>query len=244
MLTVLHLAPHPDDEALGAGATLIGLREAGHRVINLACGLGRRADHARRRAELEEACRRAGFELEVHDPPLDISSGDDLALAQARLAETLAELIPGRDVSVLVSPSPHDRHHGHQVVGRAAHEAVRGVERPGLHWWTWALWGELPRPTLVAPFGEERLARVLEVLSAHAGELARNDYAALLPARATVNRILGAERAFGYGQPGLDSPYADLFTEEVEVDGRWKVAAPRVLDPSALDDPLSPATCR
>jgi len=31
---VLHLAPHPDDEALGAPATLLALRDAGHRVIN------------------------------------------------------------------------------------------------------------------------------------------------------------------------------------------------------------------
>jgi LmbE family N-acetylglucosaminyl deacetylase len=45
VLTVLHLAPHPDDEVLGAGATLLGLREAGHRVINLACSRGRPDQH-------------------------------------------------------------------------------------------------------------------------------------------------------------------------------------------------------
>jgi len=34
---VLHLAPHPDDEALGAlgaPATLLALRDASHRLIN------------------------------------------------------------------------------------------------------------------------------------------------------------------------------------------------------------------
>ena len=60
MLTVLHLSPHPDDEVLGAGATLLGLREAGHRVINLACSLGRPEQQDRRRAEVTDACRRAG----------------------------------------------------------------------------------------------------------------------------------------------------------------------------------------
>ena len=48
MLTVLHLSPHPDDEVLGAGATLLGLRDAGHRVINLACSLGRPEQQERR----------------------------------------------------------------------------------------------------------------------------------------------------------------------------------------------------
>ena len=61
MICVLHLSPHPDDEVLGAGATLMGLREHGHRVINLACSLGRPDQQERRRREVEEACERAGF---------------------------------------------------------------------------------------------------------------------------------------------------------------------------------------
>ena len=51
-------------------ATLMALRDAGWRVVNLACGLGRPAQHQRRRAEVEEACRRAGFELLPCEPPL------------------------------------------------------------------------------------------------------------------------------------------------------------------------------
>ena len=38
---VLAVSPHPDDELLGAGATLMALRDAGWRVINLAASLGR-----------------------------------------------------------------------------------------------------------------------------------------------------------------------------------------------------------
>ena len=51
--TILHLSPHPDDEIAGAPATLMALREAGWRVVNVACGLGRPAQHQRRRAEVE-----------------------------------------------------------------------------------------------------------------------------------------------------------------------------------------------
>src|SRR6186997_2544712 len=92
-LTVLHLAPHPDDEAIAAAATLLALRDSGHRVINLAVSLGRREQRTRRRRELAEACRRADFELVIHRPPLDISSGDDRSVAQRKLTATVESMI-------------------------------------------------------------------------------------------------------------------------------------------------------
>jgi len=39
-LRVLHVAPHPDDEALGAPCTLLRLKDAGARVVVVACGRG------------------------------------------------------------------------------------------------------------------------------------------------------------------------------------------------------------
>lgn len=47
----------------------MALRDAGWYVVNLACGLGRPAHAERRRAELAEACRRAGFELVIPGEP-------------------------------------------------------------------------------------------------------------------------------------------------------------------------------
>jgi LmbE family N-acetylglucosaminyl deacetylase len=107
-LTVLHLAPHPDDEAIGAGATLLALNEAGHHVINLACGLGRSADRERRLREARDASERARFELLVHDPPLDISRGDDLDLAQRLLTQTLVEFVAYADLLTEAMPVEDD----------------------------------------------------------------------------------------------------------------------------------------
>ncbi len=125
----LHLSPHPDDELIGAPATLMALRDAGYRIVNLACSLGRPEQRERREAELREACRLAGFELRLPSHPAAISAGDDLAEAQAALkalaSETIAELTP----DVVLSPGPHDRHRGHEVVSRAVRDALR--ERPG-----------------------------------------------------------------------------------------------------------------
>jgi hypothetical protein len=101
----------------------------------------------------------------------------------------------------------------------------------------WGIWADLPLPTILAGFGEERLERARDVLRAHAGEVARNDYVALLGARAVAGRVLGVERVFGAGSAGGDRRYADLLTEAFFRDGEWWAGAPREPD---LLDPLAP----
>jgi LmbE family N-acetylglucosaminyl deacetylase len=214
--TFLHLAPHPDDESIAAVATLLALREAGHRVINLACSLGEPTQRERRRGEVEEARRRAGFELIVQQPPLAISFHDDRSAAQRTLTDAVRELVVQESVDVVVSPSPHDGHHGHEVVGRAARDAVRG---PRL--WLWGLWADLPWPTLYHGFEEPLLERSVHVLEAHAGELARNDYRDVVRGRAAANRSLGAERVFGFGSPIRERPYAELLRDPPP-EGMWR----------------------
>lgn len=237
VLTVLHVSPHPDDEAIGAGATLMALRDAGHRVLNLATSLGRPDDHDRRRTEVEEACRRACFELLVHDPPLPMSSGDDLAAAEAALVETLLRLLPELDVGLVVSSSPHDGHHAHELVGRAVAGALRATPAPP-PWWMWGLWDDLPLPTVVTLFEEPRLEEVLGALAAHVGELDRNDYPAMVTGRAAMNRVLGMEKAFGFGSEGVSAAYAELLMEALLSDGTWHAGLPRVLRP---EDPFADA---
>jgi LmbE family N-acetylglucosaminyl deacetylase len=228
-VTVLHLSPHPDDEAIAAPATLLALREAGHSVVNVVCSLGRSGQAKRRRREAADAAARAGLALEFLDPPLRISRGDDLRAARSRLGAWVSAYVAEHEVELVVSPSPHDGHHGHELVGRAVRDGIeRGERRP--RWWAWGLWADLPLPTLIVEFDQQRLDAVLHVLAAHPGELERNDYAALVRCRATADRVLGAERVFGFGSPGLDGPYAELLTELGLHDGRWTAYEPRRLD--------------
>jgi LmbE family N-acetylglucosaminyl deacetylase len=229
--TVLHLSPHPDDEVLGAGATLLALRDTGHHVINLAVTLGSdEHERPRRLHEVERACQRAGFELVVHDP------GRDLAAA-------VRALIAERGAGLVVAPSPHDGHPRHEAVGRAARDAVeaeRGADPPP-RLWLWGLWGDLPRPTLYHGFDEVLMRQAIHVLEAHAGELERNDYRDLLRARAAANRVLGAERVFGWGAPGRDQPFAELLMEAVVGEDDWWTTTPRALDlKRPLEDPPEP----
>ena len=222
-LRVLHVAPHPDDEVLGAPATLFALRDAGAEVLNLCCTLGRAGDEARREAEVAEACRRAGFGLRVVGDPGAIEGEVHGLLAEGGF-------------NLVVSTSPHDRHPTHERVGRAVLDALDAGAGPD-RWWLWGLWGELPFPTTICGFDAGRLAEVRAVLEAHAGELARNDFRRLLEGRAAAASILAAERVFGFGSRGLSLPYVEVTTEVVRGADGWRLGAARALDPS---DPFPP----
>lgn len=215
----LHVAPHPDDEILGCGATLLELRSAGWRVVNLACSLGRPADRSRRRAELEAAATVLGVEVTVADPPVAMSSGDDLAAAEDRLAALVAAVGAGVGAELVLSPHPEDAHPGHAVVGRAVARAGTGRA-----WWAWGLWRDLPAPNRYVPYGPSTLERLQAALACHSGELARNHYAELLAARARVHSVLGSERVLGFGSgPASTEPFADLLEASVRTDGEeWR----------------------
>jgi LmbE family N-acetylglucosaminyl deacetylase len=217
----------------------MALRDAGYRVVNFACSLGRPEQRERREAELREACRLAGFELRLPAHPVAISTGDDHAAAQGELqalaSEAIAELAP----DVVLSPGPHDRHRGHEVVARAVRDALR--EQPGETppWWIWGLWGALALPTLATAFDADRLEEILAALAAHGGELERRDYRRLVRARAEANALLAPELLSGFGTSAdSETPYAELLTEVVLVEGHWYLGPARWLDP--IDLPVKP----
>lgn len=235
---VLHVAPHPDDEVLGAGATLMQLLQHGGRVHSLVCTLGRPADHKRRRAELSEAAVRAGFVSHVMDPLAGLSSGDDLVRGGALVRDAITHLVTAIGADIVVSPHPHDGHHGHEAVGRAVREAIEA--NPTARWWMWGLWSDLPLPNLLLPFGLEQMADVQWAIAAYEGENARNRYDVMYPARATAAAVLGSERVLGFGARSATSlPYAELLTEAAYSDdeGVWRAGKARILAPA---EPLAP----
>jgi LmbE family N-acetylglucosaminyl deacetylase len=207
---VLHISPHPDDEAIAAGMTLTALAVRGWHVVNLLLSAGRPGDESRRLAEAEEAARRGGYQLEVDD---------DIVAALARHRPAL-----------VVSTQPHDGHPAHEAVGREVRAAMEQLPVAPV-WWMWGLWADLAVPTIYAPYATSDLERSLHVLEAYAGELERNDYRRLVRGRAASNTVLGSERVFGFGSPAAsDQPFAELLTEAVRRDGHWYAGTRRVLD--------------
>ena len=240
-MRVLHVSPHPDDELVGAPAALMALRDAGHVITNLALSLGRPDDHARRRAEVVEACRRARFELVITEPPIAMSATDDRDAAEARVGAQLAAALDGPGApDLIVGPSPHDVHLAHELTGRAIRDAL--AERDDAPaWWMWAIWGDLPFPTTVTTFDDARAAEIAEALSAHEGEMARADHRVHVDARGRLTAITAAEKVFGFGAPALGADRAEVITEVARRDGQWVLGPPRALDATA---PLSRPTSR
>ncbi|RKN03367.1 PIG-L deacetylase family protein [Streptomyces radicis] len=131
---VLVVAPHPDDETLGAGGTIARLTAGGVEVHVLAITCyplprwGAPHDSARRRAEFEAACDVLGVagrdiawvdderarHLEAHLPGLIrlLEGGHRLSLESLRPA-------------ALLMPTDGAVHHEHRLVHRACYAAVR-----------------------------------------------------------------------------------------------------------------------
>ena len=194
---------------LGAPAALFALRDAGWRIVNVACSLGRPEQRDRRSRELEEACRRARFELQVDD---------------VEPSAVLKALGP----ELVVAPSPHDRHPFHEEVARNVLTAVAEAGSPATVW-LWSLWGESALPSLAVELTESRLDEIEHALDAHAGELARTDFKRLLRAQADAYGVIGAERIYDFGAPSLPFPRAELLTEIALEGGRWRLCEPRIL---------------
>jgi LmbE family N-acetylglucosaminyl deacetylase len=228
--TLLHVAPHPDDEAVGCPGALLHLLDRGWTVVSVIASLGFAGQWERRRAEAEEASRRAGFVPVFWDPPLNLDLDGDLDLATRRVVAELPAIVKEHDASIVVSPSPHDVHHGHEAVGRGVQRAMSSLP-PTVRWWMWGVWGDLPVPNVFYAFEQRVLDRALRILEAYGGELERNDYRPYLAGRAAANAVMGSERVFGFGSPAASTlPYAELLTEVRLIDGRFMASEPHSLD--------------
>ena len=130
---VLVLAPHPDDEALGCGGTLLLHRAQGDPVKAVFVtdgeagdprGLYRGRDYrALRRAEARRAAQVLGVgALEFWGLP------DGALAAAAGLRPRLARLLEEERPDIVYRPSPEDPHPDHRALARRFQEA-RGARR-------------------------------------------------------------------------------------------------------------------
>jgi LmbE family N-acetylglucosaminyl deacetylase len=228
--TLVHVAPHPDDEAVGCPASLLHLHDRGWAIVSVIASLGFDGQRDRRRAEAEEAAARAGFLPVFLDPPLDLDLDGDLGVATARIADELPAIVSEHGASIVASPSPHDVHHGHESVGRGVQRAFAGLP-PTIRWWMWGVWGDLPAPNVFYAYGQPVHDRALRILEAYAGENDRNDYRTFLTGRAQANAVMGSERVFGFGSPRASTlPYAEVVTEVRHLDGHFMASEPHHLD--------------
>ncbi len=137
------VAPHPDDETLGAGGLIGALGAAGREVAVVAVTDGE-ASHpdqpglaVRRRREQQRALRLLGWRVSVER--LGLADGR-VADERGTLVEALREAAAG--AALLVAPWRGDGHPDHDAVGRAAADVARETGARLLSYpvwlWQWA----------------------------------------------------------------------------------------------------------
>jgi LmbE family N-acetylglucosaminyl deacetylase len=138
----LVVAPHPDDETLAAGATIMRKRDAGTPVRVLVATDGSQypegdpAEIAALRArELQVACGVLGLvDSDVTRLPF---ADADLARHTDALAEAIAQAVREFEPTEVLATSETDPHEDHAALGTAARRALAGT---GIRLLTYPIW--------------------------------------------------------------------------------------------------------
>lgn len=199
LVPTLVLAPHPDDETLGAGGLIARLSRAGVPVTIVAITDGENAysdtPHLAdiRIPEQTEALHRLGVPERMihrrHLPDGEVSVHED------QLAELLVPLV-ATDTH-LIAPWERDFHPDHEAAGRAAARVAqwKGLAITYYLFWTW----HRGKPSMLdglgltkLPLSDQELKLKLHALQAHASQFEHGDGQPIL----SPELLAPAQRAF------------------------------------------------
>jgi len=205
--TVLILAPHPDDESIIGLLPLRLRQECRLKIWVVPATLGSRTDRqAARKKELRAACRALGFRLRFLKP------GNPL--------EELRRCLKSIQPAILFIPHARDGHPTHRATHRLGVEAMDSAG--GIfHVVETEYWHPLTKPNLMVAANKEDLQTLCRALACHRGEVARNDYAARLPAWMSDNVRRGAELVGGKGAVAPRMAHATLYRARRRSGGQW-----------------------
>lgn len=117
---VLVLAPHPDDEVFGCGGTLVRMREAGSRVVEIILTSGDQAGDA----DVREAESCAASDVLGLNLPQFWRLPDRGVTVGPTLVEKLVDMLEMHDVDLVLAPSPWEVHPDHRSACQLAVQAV------------------------------------------------------------------------------------------------------------------------
>ncbi len=222
----LIFSPHPDDEVITGALPLRLQAEAGARVVNVAVTLGSNpARQTARKLELEAACARLGWSLEVLDwtgvnPAAVTERPDQWGEWTARVAGLIRAYRP-RWIFYPHAKDWHPTHVGVHLLVNAALMAATGGAAPPWRVLT-EYWQPQDAPNLLVECPPPQLAALVAALCCHVGEIARNPYHLTLPAWMADNVRRGAERVAGPGRPAPKFPFGTLYRVEPALPADWE----------------------
>ncbi len=225
---VLLFSPHPDDECIVGLLALRLMREAGHRVVNVAVTLGSNpARQAARLAELRQACAFLGFGL-VQTTPTGLEQVNPASRARdpvawAEKVRRIADILRAERPRILFFPHDRDWNSTHVGVHALVTDALRLV---GPAWEGFTVetefWGQCDDPNAAVEARAEDLADLVAACSFHVGEVRRNPYHLLLPAWMMDNVRRGGELVGGQGGAAPTFLFATLYRVRRWKGGQWE----------------------
>lgn len=186
----LFLAPHPDDEALGPGATLALARDRGVdvRLVVVTSGAAQ-GDAEEREREAAASARALGL-----DPPSFWRFGDRTLAASMRplaaaIGRALADLAPD---TVLVT-SPVELHPDHRALALAAQRALRRMTLLGLRkrrpYWVAAYEVATPMAPSLLVAADGGWERKMRAVAEHSSQLSHRPYDRVAEAIGTLHAL-------------------------------------------------------
>jgi N-acetylglucosamine malate deacetylase 1 len=214
---LLLFSPHPDDEVITGTLPLRLLRQSGWRVANVAVTLGsNQARRPERLAELQACCQSIGFDLLLScDGGLEQVNPAARAKDQAQWQKSvacIAGLLAEQKPQALLLPHERDWNVTHIGTHLLLMDALRSL---GSDFSCFVIesefWGAMDSPNLMVECSRGDLADLIQALSLHRGEVARNPYHLRLPAWMIDNVRRGGELVGGQGALAPDFEYATLY---------------------------------
>lgn len=187
--TILIVAPHPDDEAIGCGGLIATARESNgvsraRVVVSYLCvGPSPRqlvtghTPTATRLEEIEQAAKLGGFEYRIlyRNEQLQLD-----AIPQVKLIDAIEDLIAEVEPEVICLPFGDSYNQDHRAAFTAGVAALRPVPQAVRHLVPWVLeyeepysWGvgEKFQPNFYLPLSEVQLKGKLDLLACHQSQV-------------------------------------------------------------------------
>lgn len=183
--TSLVLAPHPDDEVIGAGAHLLSSNKPRVAIVCPPCEKG---EFDLRISESQDAACAGEYKL-VHVNTM-MNDGDGIT---GSLDQKLKKLI--RETNVLFLPSPWEQHPDHVAVCALVINFLAAEKITGKRILLYEVWGSLP---IFTHFNRVTSAKTA-LLGSFASQLANFPYAEMVEARSVYRGIFteaGASEAY------------------------------------------------
>jgi N-acetylglucosamine malate deacetylase 1 len=198
---VLVLAPHPDDESIGAGGTLLLARESGCEVSVLFITTGRARERDVRRKEAEDVCEAAGFKAHFAEQDAD-------AIDVAAAADVVAGLLAEHRFDCVFVPFLLDDHDDHRRANEVLLEAAalpagaRGLPREV---WAYHVYGPGPMNCIVDISAIAERKRGL--VARHRSQMTSRDWAHFsLGMNAVLSRFLPGDPAARHAEGFMVAP--------------------------------------